>query len=203
MRCGLLGRKLSHSYSPQIHARLGGYSYSLFEKEPEDLGDFLKSGDFSGLNVTIPYKKDVIPYLDELSPRAERLGAVNTIVRRNGKLIGHNTDYFGFETMLTASGIAVKGKKALICGSGGASNTAAAVLREHGAEVVVISRFGPDNYENLARHADAALIVNATPVGMYPNVAGAAIEDLSAFSRLDAGGTGQRKCRVVYKCQNR
>ncbi len=185
MRCGLLGRKLGHSYSPQIHARLGGYSYSLFEKEPEELENFLKSGDFTGLNVTIPYKKDVIPYLDELSPRAKALGAVNTIVRRDGRLIGHNTDYFGFETMLSASGISVKGKKALVCGSGGASNTAVAVLREQGAEVVVLSRSGPDNYENLGRHADAALIVNATPVGMYPNVAGAAIADLSLFPELE------------------
>ena len=185
MRCGLLGRKLGHSYSPQIHAKLGTYSYSLFEKEPEELEDFLKSGDFSGLNVTIPYKKEVIPYLDELSPRARMLGAVNTIVRRDGRLIGHNTDYFGFETMLSDSGISIAGKKALVCGSGGASNTAVAVLREQGAEVVVISRSGPDNYENLDRHADAALIVNATPVGMYPNVAGAAIEDLSVFPKLE------------------
>ena len=185
MRCGLLGRKLGHSYSPQIHAKLGTYSYSLFEKEPEELEDFLKSGDFSGLNVTIPYKKEVIPYLDELSPRARMLGAVNTIVRRDGRLIGHNTDYFGFETMLSDSGISIAGKKALVCGSGGASNTAVAVLREQGAEVVVLSRSGPDNYENLDRHADAALIVNATPVGMYPNVAGAAIEDLSVFPKLE------------------
>ena len=136
MRCGLLGRKLGHSYSPQIHAKLGAYSYSLFEKEPEELEDFLKSGDFSGLNVTIPYKKEVIPYLDELSPRARMLGAVNTIVRRDGRLIGHNTDYFGFETMLSDSGISIAGKKALVCGSGGASNTAQAVLREAGAKEV-------------------------------------------------------------------
>ena len=185
MRCGLLGRKLGHSYSPQIHAKLGTYSYSLFEKEPEELESFLKSGDYSGLNVTIPYKKEVIPFLDELSPRARMLGAVNTIVRRDGRLIGHNTDYFGFETMLSDSGISIAGKKALVCGSGGASNTAVAVLREQGAEVVVLSRSGPDNYENLDRHADAALIVNATPVGMYPNVAGAAIEDLSVFPKLE------------------
>ena len=97
MQCGLLGRKLGHSYSPQIHAMLGSYGYALFEKEPEALEDFLKNGDFTGLNVTIPYKKDVIPFLDELSDRAKRLGAVNTIVRKpDGRLIGHNTDYFGF-----------------------------------------------------------------------------------------------------------
>ena len=186
MQCGLLGRKLGHSYSPQIHAMLGSYGYALFEKEPEALEDFLKNGDFTGLNVTIPYKKDVIPFLDELSDRAKRLGAVNTIVRKpDGRLIGHNTDYFGFETMLEDSGIDVQGKKALVCGSGGASNTAVAVLREHGAHVVILSRSGPDNYQNLERHADAALIVNATPVGMYPNVDGAAIEDLSRFPKLE------------------
>ena len=185
MRCGLLGRKLGHSYSPQIHAQLGDYDYLLYEKEPEQLRSFLETGDFTGLNVTIPYKKEVIPYLDTLSDRARQLGAVNTIVRRGGRLIGHNTDYFGFETMLTHSGISVRGKKALVCGSGGASNTAVAVLREQGAEVIVISRSGPDNYGNLDRHADAALIVNATPVGMYPNVAGAAIENLSIFPKLE------------------
>ena len=185
MQCGLLGRKLGHSYSPQIHSQLGSYDYRLFEKEPEELEDFLKNGDFTGLNVTIPYKKDVIPFLDELSPRAKALGAVNTIVRRNGKLIGHNTDYFGFETMLLSTGVSLQGKKALVCGSGGASNTACAVLEAHGANVVVLSRTGKDNYQNLNRHSDAALIVNTTPVGMYPNVEASPIEDLAAFPMLE------------------
>ena len=170
LRCGLLGETLGHSYSPQIHAHLGSYRYALFEKEPEELEAFLKNGDFTGLNVTIPYKKDVIPYLDELSPAAERLGAVNTIVRRpDGRLVGHNTDYFGFRWLVKKSGLAVAGKKVLVLGSGGASNTAVAVLWELGADVVVISRSGENNYENLDRHADAAVIVNTTPVGMYPN----------------------------------
>ena len=185
MQCGLLGRKLSHSYSPQIHSQLGSYDYRLFEKEPEELEDFLKNGDFTGLNVTIPYKKDVIPFLDELSPRAKALGAVNTIIRRNGKLIGHNTDYFGFETMLLSTGVSLQGKKALVCGSGGASSTATAVLKAHGANLVVLSRTGKDNYQNLNRHSDAALIVNATPVGMYPNVEASPIEDLAAFPMLE------------------
>ena len=123
MNCGLLGRKLGHSYSPQIHAHLGSYRYALFEKEPEELEAFLKNGDFTGLNVTIPYKKDVIPYLDELSPAAERLGAVNTIVRRpDGRLVGHNTDYFGFRWLVKKSGLAVAGKKVLVLGSGGAAH---------------------------------------------------------------------------------
>ena len=171
MNCGLLGRKLGHSYSPQIHARLGSYRYDLFEKEPDELDGFLKHGDFTGLNVTVPYKKDVIPYLDSLSPRAEKLGAVNTIVRRpDGTLVGHNTDYFGFQTMLQRSGLNVAGKKVLVLGSGGASMPVRAVLNEAGARVTVISRSGENNYSNLHLHADAAVIVNTTPVGMYPNV---------------------------------
>lgn len=183
MKCGLLGRKLGHSYSPQIHAHLGDYSYELFEKEPEEVAFFLKNGDFSGINVTVPYKKAVIPYLDELTERAKRLGAVNTIVRRGGKLIGHNTDCFGFETMLRASSLDVNGKKVLVLGSGGASNTAAAVLEEAGANVVVISRSGENHYGNLHLHEDAAVIVNTTPVGMYPNV-GASPVDLKCFPQL-------------------
>ncbi|MBQ6997211.1 MAG: shikimate kinase [Oscillospiraceae bacterium] len=184
MKCGLLGGKLGHSYSPLIHSQLGTYSYELFEKTPEQLEDFLKNGDFSGLNVTIPYKKAVIPYCAELSGRAEELGAVNTIVRRSdGTLVGHNTDYFGFETMLRTSGLDVAGKKVLVLGSGGASNTAMAVLRACGANAVVISRSSENHYGNLRLHADAAVIVNTTPVGMYPNV-GQAPVDLALFPAL-------------------
>lgn len=184
MECGLLGRKLSHSYSPQIHALLGAYSYRLMELEPEAVGPFLKAGAFTGLNVTIPYKKTVIPYLDSLSPEARRLGAVNTILRREGRLIGHNTDYFGFRYLVEKSGLRLAGKKALVLGSGGASNTASAVLEELGARVVVISRTGENNYRNLSRHADAAVIVNATPVGMYPNT-GIRPLDLGQFPGLE------------------
>lgn len=185
MKCGLLGGKLGHSYSPQIHSHLGVYSYELFEKQPDQLEDFLKNGDFAGLNVTIPYKKTVISYCTELSPRAQALGAVNTIVRRSdGTLIGHNTDFFGFETMLRSSGLNVSGKKALVLGSGGASNTAVAVLQEQGADVVVISRSGENHYTNLHLHSDAAVIVNATPVGMYPNV-GQSPVDLALFPALE------------------
>ena len=183
MKCGLLGRKLGHSYSPQIHAMLGSYSYALFEKEPDQLEDFLRHGDFAGINVTVPYKKDVIPFLDELSPVARRLGAVNTIIRRNGKLAGHNTDYFGFLTMVRCSGLELSNKKVLVLGSGGASNTAVAVLTELGAHAVVISRSGENNYHNLHLHKDAYAIVNTTPVGMYPN-AGIAPIDLDLFPAL-------------------
>lgn len=185
MRCGLLGRKLGHSYSPQIHRQLGNYAYTLFEKAPQELEEFLKSGDFTGLNVTIPYKKDVIPFLDELSPVAKRLGAVNTIVRRkDGSLIGHNTDYFGFRYLVNRSGLNVGGKKVLVLGSGGASNTAVAVLQELGANVVIISRSGENHYGNLTLHSDAAVIVNTTPVGMYPNT-GVSPLDLGVFPRLE------------------
>ena len=160
MECGLLGRKLGHSYSPQIHACLGDYSYTLFEKEPEEVADFLKNGDFTGLNVTIPYKKTVIPYLDELSPAAKKLGAVNTVVRReDGTLFGHNTDYFGFASLLKRSGLNVAGKKVLVLGSGGASNTVTAVLTGLGAEAVVISRSGASSLTELAHMGKAALLV--------------------------------------------
>ena len=185
MKCGLLGRKLGHSYSPQIHACLGDYSYELFEKEPEEIEDFLKNGDFTGINVTIPYKKDVIPYLDELSPTAIKMGSVNTIVRRqDGTLFGHNTDYFGFTSLVKHSGLSVAGKKVLVLGSGGTSNMAVKALEDLGAKAVVISRSGENNYQNLSRHTDAAVVVNATPVGMYPNV-GVAPLNLEVFPALE------------------
>lgn len=184
MKCGLLGRKLGHSYSPQIHAQLGNYSYELFEKEPEELEDFLRNSDWSGINVTIPYKKDVIPYLDALSPIAEKLGAVNCIVRRDGKLTGHNTDYFGFQCMVRASGLDVAGKKVLVLGTGGASKPVIAALEDCGAKIISVSRSGKNNYGNLHLHADAAVIVNATPVGMYPNTGISPVE-LSLFPQLE------------------
>lgn len=185
MKCGLLGEKLGHSYSPQIHGFLGSYCYELFEKQPDQLEGFLKNGNFHGINVTIPYKKAVIPYLDELSPVAAKLGAVNTVVRRSdGSLIGHNTDYFGFRTMVEASGLTVSGKKVLVLGSGGASNTAMAVMEELGGKVVVISRSGENNYGNLEKHRDAAVIVNTTPVGMFPNVAASPLS-LEPFPHLE------------------
>ena len=174
MKCGLLGRKLGHSYSPQIHNLLGDYSYVLFEKEPEELENFLKNGDFSGLNVTIPYKKEVIPYLSELSPTAKKMGCVNTVLRRSdGTLYGHNTDYFGFTSLVRHAGLSVAGKKVLVLGSGGASNTAVAALKDLGASPVVISRSGENNYQNLHRHTDAAAIVTpplwvCTPIPAFP-----------------------------------
>ena len=185
MKCGLLGRKLGHSYSPQIHNLLGTYSYDLFEKEPEQLAAFLKGGDFTGINVTIPYKKDVIPYLDALSPAAQKIGSVNTIVRRaDGSLFGHNSDYFGFVSLVKYSGIPVEGRKVLVLGSGGTSNMVVTALRDLSAVPIVISRSGENNYDNLERHADASVIVNTTPVGMYPNT-GISPIDLRLFPKLE------------------
>ena len=184
MKCGLLGRHLSHSYSPQIHAMLGDYSYELFEKEPQELESFLKNGDWDGINVTIPYKKDVIPYLDELSPMAQRLGAVNTVVRRNGRLIGHNTDYYGFRMLLDTLPIPYYLEKVLVLGSGGASNTVCAVLEDLGARVVLVSRSGENNYQNLNLHWDTRLIVNTTPVGMYPDNGKSLIPDVTDIRKF-------------------
>ena len=182
---GLLGEHLPHSFSPQIHSALGNKQYGLFEIAPEKLEAFITEHNFKGINVTIPYKKTVIPYLDEISLEAEKIGAVNTIIFRNGKLCGYNTDYFGFKYMIEKSGIDIQDKKALVLGSGGASLTVQAVLRDMGAnEVVVISRDGDDNYVNMyIKHTDAEIIVNTTPVGMYPDNLNTLV-DLDRFSQL-------------------
>lgn len=185
MHYGLLGRNLSHSYSPQIHSAFADYDYRLMEIEPDKLESFMRNANFSGINVTIPYKKAVLPYCDELTPQAKRLGAVNTIVKKpDGTLWGHNTDYFGFLEMVKRSALNVQGKKALVLGSGGAGVTASAVLTDLGATVITISRNGEHNYNNLHLHQDASIIVNATPVGMYPNNGTAPIA-LSAFPNLE------------------
>ncbi len=184
MRCGLLGEHLGHSYSPQIHASLGAYSYGLFEVAPSDLEKFLQNGDFDGLNVTIPYKKAVMPYCSELSETAKRMGCVNTLLRReDGSLYGDNTDFDGFLWLLARNGGIAEGEKALVLGSGGASGTVQAVLRSFGAEVIEVSRNGATNYVNYKTHADAVLLVNATPVGMYPNNLETLV-DLSALPNL-------------------
>lgn len=184
MECGLLGKTLAHSYSPQIHKFLGDYTYTLHELEECQIEDFLKGSSFTGLNVTIPYKKTVMPYCTELSQCATKVGSVNTIIRKDGRLIGHNTDYFGFYSMVQKSGLTVAGKKVLVLGSGGAAVTVITVLKELGANVVVISRTGENNYSNLHLHTDATLIVNTTPVGMYPNVGNSPV-DLVLFPNLE------------------
>ncbi len=188
-KCGLLGEKLGHSYSPQIHSRLADYKYKLYEKSPGQVENFIKNGDWHGLNVTIPYKKTVLPMCSELSERARKIGSVNTLIKRSGgSIYGDNTDAFGFECLVKKLGVEVKGRKALVFGSGGASAAVCTVLKEMGvSELRIISRHGEDNYENLSRNYDGEIIVNATPLGMYPNNGKAAV-DLSLFS----------KCRAVF-----
>lgn len=186
-RYGLLGEHLGHSFSPQIHKAIGGYDYDLFERSPDRLESFLRSGEFDGINVTIPYKKAVIPYCAALSPQAREIGSVNTILRRpDGTLYGDNTDYYGFLYTVRASGIDVTGKKCLLFGDGGVAPTIRTVLRDlHAGQIVTVSRKGEDNFSNLDRHYDAQILVNATPVGMYPNN-GVSVADLAPFSQLEA-----------------
>lgn len=171
MEYGLIGEKLGHSYSPMIHARLADYRYELREIAPENLHNFLVARDFRGLNVTIPYKQAVLPYCAALSETAREVGCVNTlVVRPDGSLYGHNTDIGGFIHMLRCADIDPKGRKAAVLGSGGTSLTARTALKHLGArEIIVVSRKGPVDYDALyAQHADTEILVNTTPVGMYP-----------------------------------
>ena len=188
MLCGLVGNKVKNSFSPRVHALLapGAYTYKIFELGPDEFRAFMASRGFDGLNVTMPYKKEAAALCGELSPLAAALGSVNTVVKRaDGSLYGDNTDYFGFEYMLKRSGADVRGKKALVLGSGGAGVTVREVLRNAGADVTVISRGGPDNYGNLERHKNASLIVNTTPVGgIYDE--GSLPVDLRRFEALEA-----------------
>jgi len=182
---GLIGEKLGHSYSKLIHEKLGGYTYELCEIAPEKLDSFLSERRFKGLNVTIPYKKAVIPHCDELSDKARRIGSVNTLILRDdGSLYGHNTDYDGFVYAVKSAGISFAGRKVLVLGSGGTSLTVRAAAEDLGArEIVTVSRGGRVNYENVYQQSDTEIIVNTTPVGMYPNT-GEAPVDLSRFPAL-------------------
>ena len=179
---GLLGRKLGHSWSVPIHTALGCENYRLIELEPEELPAFLARPDIGGLNVTIPYKRNVMPYCDVIDEAALAIGSVNTLSRRlDGKLYAWNTDAAGFNWMARRAGIDFAEKKVIILGSGGASLTAQAMTRAAGAkEVIVVSRSGEHNYENLSRHADAEILINTTPVGMYPHT-GESPVDLRRF----------------------
>lgn len=179
MEYGLIGEKLGHSYSPQIHAQLANYRYELKALPPEALDAFLESRCFKGLNVTIPYKQAVISHCSELSAEAKAIGSVNTlVVRKDGSMIGHNTDIGGFICMLNQANIDPKGCKAVILGSGGTSLTAQAAFKRMGAKkIIVVSRSGPVDYNQLyAKHADAEILVNTTPVGMYPRTGVSAVE---------------------------
>ena len=168
---GLIGKTLKHSWSKPIHALLSDYSYELIELQPEEVGNFVTSASLDGFNITIPYKKDVMPFLDEIDQRALSIGAVNTVVYRNDKKLGFNTDFDGMVYLLNRAGITVKDKNVLILGSGGTSSTAQAVSKHLGAKSVkVLSRSGEVNYDNYAKTAaDTQVVINTTPVGMYPD----------------------------------
>lgn len=189
MKYGLIGEHLKHSYSCEIHAQIADYEYELHEIPPSGLGEFLKKREFNAINVTIPYKQDVIPYLDEISDTAKRIGAVNTIVNRNGRLYGDNTDFAGMLALAKHIGVDMKGRKVLILGTGGASKTGHALAEYMGAQsVYYVSRSGKDgsiSYEQaVTEHSDAQIIINATPVGMFPKQDGRPI-DISAFPKLE------------------
>lgn len=186
MKTGLLGKTLAHSFSPEIHTLFGAESYALFEQEEANLPAFFGEAPFDGLNVTIPYKEAVIPYLDGLSETAKALHSVNTIVKReDGTLFGDNTDVFGFLEMIRHAGFDPAGKKGLVLGSGGASKAVVYALLTIGAHPVVVSRSGPIRYEDLPAHADAAFLVNCTPVGMYPEN-GKSPVSLESLPRIEA-----------------
>ncbi len=190
MRYGLIGEKLGHSYSKIIHEMLADYTYDLIPLSKEAFPNFMEKKDFTAINVTIPYKQAVIPYLDELHPLAEKIGAVNTIVHKDGRYTGYNTDFYGFKYLLEHNKIDIENKKCLILGSGGTSHTVQAVLEHLGAsKILIISRKDTEysvSYENCYKnHTDAQVIVNTTPLGMYPNVESSPL-DLSTFLSCEA-----------------
>ncbi|MBR5329338.1 MAG: shikimate kinase [Firmicutes bacterium] len=167
---GLLGRTLGHSYSPQIHKALGLENYKLIEVEPDELKPFLQREDLGAVNITIPYKKDAFVLCDKLTNAARAIGSVNTVVRQDdGTLLGDNTDAYGFLYMANRANISFVDRKVLILGNGGASLTAQYVAKKQNAkEIIVVNRNGENNYQNIHRHFDAEIIINTTPVGMYP-----------------------------------
>ena len=189
MKYGLIGEHLGHSYSREIHAQVADYDYELCEVAPEELDSFLRKAEFRAINVTIPYKQSVIPYLSYISPQAESIGAVNTVVNRDGKLWGYNTDFAGMEALIARMGLSLRGKKVLILGTGGTSKTARAVCESAGArEILKVSRRASGeavSYEQaVSGHGDAEILINTTPVGMYPRCGEAPI-DLAHFPRLE------------------
>ena len=174
MKYGLIGEKLSHSFSKEIHEALADYTYEIRELTPDEVAPFLATREFEGINVTIPYKEKVIPHLDEISDAAKRMGAVNTVRKVDGRLIGDNTDFYGMSEMIKRAGISLSGKKVLILGTGGTSKTSHAVASAMGADkIVTVSRTASNStvtYEEaITVHSDAEIIINTTPVGMYPN----------------------------------
>ncbi len=181
MEYGCIAERLGHSFSREIHAALADYSYELMEVSPDGLETFLKEGKFKGINVTIPYKEAVMPYLYEIDEQAKAIGAVNTIVNRGGKLYGYNADFYGMTALLKHIGLDLAQKKVAILGTGGTSRTAVAVAHAEGAESVLrVSRTAKHDaisYEELyLRHSDTQIIINTTPCGMYPDPDGCAVD---------------------------
>ena len=195
MKYGLIGEHLGHSFSKQIQTRIAeienvkDYDYQLVELNKEEFKEFMEKKDFKGINVTIPYKKDVIPYLDEMDESAKAIGAVNTIVNVDGKLKGFNTDFGGFLYMVKAHNVHMEGKKVLIIGNGGACAAVKAVCEhENAKDIVIVSRSanrGAISYDEMyTSHLDADIVVNTSPVGMFPNIVNAPI-DVSWFHKLE------------------
>ncbi len=190
MDYGLIGEKLGHSYSKIIHEQLADYQYEIHPLSKEEFSAFMEEKNFKAINVTIPYKRDVIPYLDAIDEKAKKIGAVNTIVNKNGKLTGYNTDYDGFYYTLIEHQIDVKGKKILVLGNGGAALAVFAVLNALDAKQILTVKYkeecGCITYEEAKKqHFDASIIINTTPVGMYPNCDVSPI-DLSPYQNLEA-----------------
>ncbi len=188
MEYGLIGEKLGHSFSKIVHAEIADYQYELKEIKPQELDSFFKKAEFAAINVTIPYKQAVIPYLSYISPDAKKIGAVNTVVNKGGSLYGYNTDFLGLKALIEYEGIELSKKKVLILGSGGTSKTAFAVAESLGAkEIYRVSRSGKDELitytEAENEHNDADVIINTTPCGMYPNIGSSAV-DLDKFKNL-------------------
>jgi len=186
---GCIGKKLTHSFSKEIHAKLADYDYELIELTEEEIAPFFDNKDFAAINVTIPYKQTVIPYLDSISPIAQRIGAVNTVVNKDGKLYGYNTDYYGMKALVERVGIDLNGRKVLILGTGGTSKTAQVLAADLGAaEVLTVSRKKTEAYityeEAVCDHSDAQVIINTTPSGMYPNCEDKPI-DIANFPKLE------------------
>lgn len=210
MRRGLIGEHLGHSYSQRIHETLGGYPYELIEVAPQDLDAWMKNKDFAALNVTIPYKKAVIPYLEELDERARRIGAVNTIVNDHGRLIGKNTDYYGCRFMLEQAGIEIQDRKVILLGNGGAAQAVQAVLEDLGAAAIVKVKRNPSpetlTYEEAYRdHSGAQVIVNTSPVGMFPAQEGIPVE-LDRFPQLESVADviyNPHRTRLIVEAQKR
>ena len=189
MEYGCIGEKLTHSFSKIIHNELFDYDYQLKELSREELDEFMKRRDFKAINVTIPYKQTVIPYLYEIEKNAREIGAVNTVVNKDGKLYGYNTDFIGMTELIDYNKILLDGRKVLVLGSGGTSKTAFAVAKSLNAkEVYRVSRSNTENcisYEDaVRRHNDAEIIINTTPCGMFPNIGNSPI-DIGCFGKLE------------------